>query len=303
MVKKEKRKHIMRCKSVLYVVLAGLFWGSSGLFVAALAPYGVGSAQLTAVRALVSLLFMTLFLFLYDKRLFRVALRELPLLLGVGCGLYFTGFCYFSSMQMTSVSTAVMLMYTAPVLVAVYSFLFLGEKMTPFKGVSIIIVMLGCVLVSGVIGGFSYNAAGILIGLGAGVAYSAYNIFTKYEMRRGSHPLTVTFYAYVVMTLLSLPTADLGGTLSVVSETPATLLLMIGMGACTTIIPYLLYTFGMRVLPAGTTASLAVVEPVAATLYSVLFLSESLRWDSLCGVLLVVFAVLLLGRTETKKEK
>lgn len=292
----------MRYKAVLYVVLAGLFWGSSGLFVLALSPYGVTSAQMTAVRATVSLLFMSLFLFFYDRRLFRVSLRELPLLFGVGCGLYFTGFLYFTSMQMTSVPTAVMLMYTAPVFVAVYSLLFLGEKMTPAKGASILLVMLGCVLVSGVIGGFTYNAMGILIGLGAGVAYSAYNIFTKYEMRRSIHPLTVTFYAYVLMVLFSLPAADFGGTLSVVSEAPQTLLLMVGMGACTTIIPYFLYTLGIRELPAGTTASLAVVEPVAATLYSVLFLSERLRWDSLCGVLLVVFAVLLLGRTETKQR-
>ena len=45
-------------KSFLLIVIAGLMWGTSGVFVTYLTPYGFSSLQITAVRALVAVIGM-----------------------------------------------------------------------------------------------------------------------------------------------------------------------------------------------------------------------------------------------------
>ena len=50
----------MKKSALFYIILAGLLWGSSGVFSNLLAPYGFSSLQLTATRGIVSGLSITL---------------------------------------------------------------------------------------------------------------------------------------------------------------------------------------------------------------------------------------------------
>ena len=59
----------------------------------------------------------------------------------------------------------------------------------------------------------------------------------------------------------------------------------------------------MRDLPAGTASALGIVEPMAATIFSVIFLDESLGWISVIGILLILCAVFALGKSEDSTEK
>ena len=63
----------------------------------------------------------------------------------------------------------------------------------------------------------------------------------------------------------------------------------------------------MRTLPAATATALGVVEPMAATLFSVMLLGEKLDAFSTVGIILILVAVVLLGLSDgiekPKKEK
>jgi drug/metabolite transporter (DMT)-like permease len=85
---------------------------------------------------------------------------------------------------------------------------------------------------------------------------------------------------------------------------PVTLPLALGLGICTFVFPFLLYTFALRELPAGTASALGIIEPMAATVFSVLILEEPLSLPSGIGIVLVLISVVLLGVAEnTVKEK
>ena len=290
----------MNKKAFICVIIAGLLWGTSGIFVHFLAPYGFSSLQMTAVRGTVSFVAIAVIALFKDRKLFRIRPLDLLICIGVGVMLYLASACYYSAIPMTSVSTAVMLMYTAPVFVAVASVVLFGEKMSRLKIVAIVTMMAGCCLVSGVIGGFNISGVwGILLGLSAGLSYGSYNIFSKLAMRRGLEPLTVTIYGFMIMMLIAFFVASPVDIVTVAAKAPLqTVPLLLGLGGCTFVVPYTLYTVGLRELPAGTASALSIVEPMSATVYSIAFLGEKLTVYSVVGVILVVGSVLMLSREE-----
>ncbi len=288
----------MKTKAYLFIVLASVMWGTSGLFVNSLAPYGLTSLQMTAIRAIGAAAFMGIYILIKNRGFFRVTLEQLVLYSLGGLSMFCTQSCYFTSMQMTSVSTAVVLMFTAPIFVMIYSVAFLGEKLTPQKIVSVILMIIGCALVSGIVGGFKVNVMGILIGLMSGIAYSAYNILTKIQMRKTLNPSTATFYCFLTSGLLAMIFSKPQGIIPVAVQNHHTILLMIGLSVVTCFLPYFVYTIALKTVPAGTATTLGILEPMAATIFSVTILGEQLSITSLGGIILILFAVFLLSKSK-----
>ena len=93
------------------------------------------------------------------------------------------------------------------------------------------------------------------------------------------------------------------GILDAAAKRPAlTIPLILLLGALTFILPYLFYARGLKELPAGTASSLSIVEPMAATLFSIAFLSEKPSIFSVLGILLILTAVFLLSRADKQKS-
>ena len=291
----------MKKKAFVYIVLAGLLWGTSGIFVHYLAPYGFSSLQMTFVRALISFLCLGGFALLRDRSAFRVSTLQLLLCFGVGACIFLTASCYFTSMQMTSVSTAVVLMYTAPVYVTVVSVLFMGERFSRMKLIAVVCIMIGCILVSGVVTGLKFDLIGILIGVLSGIAYAGYNLLTKIALSRGCKPVTTTVYSFAAMALIAALVCQPLDIPTYAAAAPAvTVPLLVGMGICTCVMPYFLYTLSMKDLSAGTASALGIIEPMAATVYSVVLFREELDIFSGIGIVLILVSVFLLGKAEDK---
>ncbi len=291
-----------KTKAILCVIFAGILFATSVLFVHVLAPRGFSSLEITAARGVSAALFMVLFVLFKDWRLFRVKPTELLLYMLAGLSTFGTSAAYFISIQASSASTAVMLLYTAPVLVMICSVAFLGEKLTVGKVIAVLCMLLGCGLVSGIIGGAKFSLFGVGMGLLSGISYAAYNVITKIEMRRSCDPLTASMYSYLFMMVISLFFIDPIRTVSVAVVDPLSVVLLFGCGFVTCAMSYLFLTFGLKDLPAGTASTLCVVEPICATLFSVAFLGETLSWISAIGIVLVVAAICLLSRTEASEE-
>ncbi len=285
--------------SVLFVVLAGLCWGTSPIFVHYLAPFGISSLQMTAIRGSVSFLCLLGFVLIKDRKLFKTNIKDLCLYFVIGASLFGTAFCYYTAMQMTSPPTAVVLMYTAPVYVMLFSVLFMGEKFSRFKLAALAIILVGCVLVSGIIGDPDFNVWGVLMGILTSFVYAAYNILTKISMQKKRKPLTVTLYSFMFMSLIALAVCDPMDLFArVFADTMPVLPLGIGLGIVTFVVPYFLFTWSMKYLSAGVASALSIVEPMAATVFSVLLLAETLNIYSVIGILMILAAVYMLGRTE-----
>ena len=202
-------------------------------------------------------------------------------------------------MQITSVSTAVVLMYAAPIYVVVFSVAFLNERMNKAKFVAITCMLIGSLLMSGVLGNGSWNFKGVLLGILAGVAYASYSVLTKIAMKQKLDPLSVSLYGYLFMALIAVFGLNPAGFAANVSANPMrSVLLLIGLGLCTFMFPYILYTLAIKMLPVGTCSALSIIEPMAATVFSVLFFHERLDLFSILGIVFIVFATILIGLQE-----
>jgi len=289
----------MKKRAFIYVILAGILWGTSGVFFKLLEPFGFSPIHMTAMRGTVSAVVMSFFVLIHDRKLFCVSLKEFIIFVFSGLSIFGTATCYFKAIEASSVSTAVVLMYTAPVFVMAYSVAFLGEKLTKLKMISVVFMILGCALVSGLLGGAKFNLWGIVLGLGSGISYSVYNILTKIEMMHKSNSLSATVYSFIVMGGVCLAFCNPGQIAKIAMNNPyATIPLILGIGICACVLPYLFYTMAMRDMPAGTAAALGIVEPMAATLFSVVFFKEVLTFSSVIGIILILLAVCLLGRSD-----
>ena len=282
----------------LLIILAGCFWGSMGIFVRRLTTFGFSSVQIVAIRVTLAALFFGALLLCKDRSGFRIALKDLPLFLGLGFGsiLFFT-VCYFTAINMMSLSTAAILLYTSPIWIMLMSVLFFREKLTVRKLLALGLAFAGCVLVSG-ISGEGITPAGLLIGLGAGLGYGLYSILGTVALRKYS-PYTVTTYTFLFAAAgswLICGPADMVSKFAA-AENLLSLLLFCGLTALVTaVVPFLAYTLGLRTVEASRAGILATIEPLVATLVGILVFAEPLTLLSGLGILLILSAVVILNR-------
>ena len=222
--------------------------------------------------------------------------------IGNGIALFTTAFLYYTTMKMTSVATAVVLMYTMPIIVMLFSVFFLGERMTGMKFIATAVMMVGCVLVSGVIGGLKINVLGIRLGLLSGITYSTYSILSKIAFKKGSSPISASLYGFLFMSIIAISICSPADMITKVTS-PKIAILLISLGVVTFVIPYFLYTLSLKYLPAGTASALSIVEPMAATVFGILFLHEIPTVLSGIGIILIILAVFLLGVAESNQDK
>ena len=293
----------MKTKAFVFIIVAGILWGTSPLFVSYFGGYGFSSVQMTTARSIVTVMALAIYIAIFNRGAFRVGAVDFVIFALSGISYVGTAIFYYQSMQMTTAATAVVLMYIAPIVVMIYSVLFFRERFTALKLLSVVSMVVGCFLVAGVVGGFKFDFAGILFGVASGLSYSAYNIFTKIAMRRSTNPLSATFYAFLTAAMLALficNPVEMVGKISV--SVSYTLPMLVLLGAVTCLSPYILYTLAMRDLSAGTASSLAIIEPMSATIISMIFLDEMPDVFQIVGIALILGAVVILEKAESKSE-
>ena len=156
----------------------GIF-GTVGIFVRYI-PLASGLVAL--VRAVLGILFLLGILVLSGRSFDRSAIRENILLLCLsGAAMGFNWVLLFESYHYTSVATATVCYYLAPVFLILASPL-LGEKLTPKKLFCIAVALLGLIFVSGITeGGIPAlsELKGIGLALGAAALYATVMLLNK----------------------------------------------------------------------------------------------------------------------------
>ncbi|MCQ2433368.1 MAG: DMT family transporter, partial [Clostridia bacterium] len=169
----------------LSVLGAGFFWGFIGIFTRHLEAAGIGSNGAIILRCGISAVCFAILILCTGAKQFRVKLKDLWCFLGSGLlSLLFFTFCYFNAINMMSLSVAAVLLYTAPTIVMLLSLLLFKEKITVPKIIAVVLAFVGCGLVSGITGGAALTGKGLLFGLGSGIGYALYTIFSRYALQR-----------------------------------------------------------------------------------------------------------------------
>ena len=133
-------------------VLSGIMWGSGGVFVRRFDAMGMDNFTMLFTRIIVSVTLLGIGLFLYDRSLLKIRLRDLWVFLGGGIlGMFGINLTYNEAIGHGTLALASVLLSMSPLFVVTFSVLFFHEKMTLQKGICMAVALLGCVLVSGVL--------------------------------------------------------------------------------------------------------------------------------------------------------
>ncbi len=281
----------------IYFILAGLLWGTVGFFVRRLNAAGFSSMQVVAARSVVSFVIMLAIVLIRNPRAAVIRLRDIWMFIGTGIvSVAAFSWCYFSCMQETTLSVACILMYSSPVFAAILAALIFKERMDRRTLVALVMAFTGCVIVTGIwLDDLSVvSGVGILLGVLCGFFYALYSIFSRFALVRYD-TFTINLYSYLLTAIATLPFARPAQMVSVVAADPKLLIYLLGVAVFTVILPYLLFTQGLKKVEIGLAYILTTVEILAVLFFSVVVFQEPFTWYNLIGSLLVVSAVILLS--------
>ena len=267
------------------VIVSAVLWGLYGSFVTVLTSMGLSQNALVFLR-----MFAT----------------SIPVGLLVLSLLFFT-FCYTSAIKVTKIATAAALLYTAPAIVMVLSAILFKEQLTARKVFCCLLAVVGCAFASGIGGelfagtsgasaaGSLITPAGLLLGLGAGLGYALYSIFSRIILNRGYSVYTNVCYSFGIAMISFFILACADGSVIQVIESPSRTALGLLCGILTGSMAYVLYTAGMKGMETSRAAQLTTIEPVtAAILGSVLFHQPLSVWE-IAGIAMVVGSVIMMN--------
>lgn len=266
-----------------------------GLFVRRLNSMGLGSMEIVTIRAIVTTLLLFVFLLFYNRKMLVIKLKDIWCFIGTGIlSIVFFNFCYFKAITMTNLSVAAVLLYTAPAIVMIISAFLFKEKITAVKVIALVATFAGCILVTGLFGDTeALSVAGIMVGLGAGLGYALYSIFGRFALERGYHSLTITFYTFFFAIFGTVLLSDIGKIIEVTSEGFENVGFYILFGLISTVIPYIVYTLGLKEMENGQASIIASIEPVAATILGIIVFNEELLATQAIGIVLVLGAIII----------
>lgn len=166
---------------------------------------------------------------------------------------------FFSALRHIDVSLTSLLLYTFPALVCVGAVALGRERLTASRAIALGLASAGTalVLLGGAIGGL--NATGVLLGLGAGVAYSAYILVADGFIARIDAWLFSALVATGAAATLLLTGLVTG---ALVAPTATGWLWVTAIAVFSTVLPISTFLLGMARVGAPTASIVSTVEPV-----------------------------------------
>lgn len=281
----------------LLILLAGVLWGSIGVFVKELNRVGATGEVTNFLRQISAFVLMIpVCLVKGGPRSLKVSGRTLLscLIFGVVChGL--TNICYTAAVNTIGMSSSVVLLYLAPVFTMIFSILFFKEKMSVRKVAAIFINILGCILTvtNGVFDFKTLAVAGILFGVGSGFCYGLAPIVWKFT-REGENPYVVNLYSFLFAAIfLGLWMKPWQGGMEISGR-----MIFWGVlfGLVATAAAYTVYYMGLQIITESSRVPvIASIEVVVATLFGILLYSENIGVVGLIGIVLVLASIAIMN--------
>lgn len=276
----------------LLVLLAAFFWGCSGVVGKLLNNLDVAPMSLLQISMLFSLVVLFLFMFLFHRQELKIRLRDIPYLIIYGISAFsLVQYFFYLTINLTNVGTTVFLLYLSPILVAVFSAVFLHEQMTGVKVIAIFMATLGTFLIiTNQPSGLRLNS----LGLATGLLAAAIMAFSTLWSKRGTSRFqawTMLFYG-ILFGSVFLAVLNPPWNLAFHSYSGEVWFFLAFLAVFNTIVPYWLYLLGLKYLSPTKVIILATFETVAASALAYIFLRETMSLLQACGSAMILAGII-----------
>jgi drug/metabolite transporter (DMT)-like permease len=233
----------------------------------------------------------------------RVPARDLIqfLLLGV-LGVAASNYLYYLAIQRTNVATAIILQYTAPVWVLLYTAIRSAQLPSLRRISAVVLAVAGCTLAVGLVGsgGFRMDAIGVIAALLAAFSFAFYNV--------GGHQVLARYDRWKVLLWVLVATA----TFWIFVNPPWKIIaahytrqqweFMLLFSLVSVLGPFSFYFAGLQHLEPTRAIVASCLEPVFSIVLTALVLGELVRTLQTAGIVLVLIAIVLIQLPERSAE-
>jgi drug/metabolite transporter (DMT)-like permease len=282
----------------LQVFLSGVCFAFLGFFGKMAYKADITPGELLSLRYLISAIFTGIFILITKPKSFLIMSRfEIicSLLFGIIGYAVFSSF-YFMALTGLSASLTVLLLYTYPVIVTLFSRFFLNEKMGRMGIIALILVSIG--MVGLVWGEWSVSKPIYLIfGIGAAVFYALYILLSRKYLSQAP-ALPATFYiqlgAGIVLSLIHFSNHPARAFEIMTNHYP----LIITMAILCSLMAMTLFLAGLQKITSSEASILSTTEPIFGVIIATILLGESIQPIQIMGGGLILIAMILIA---TKK--
>jgi drug/metabolite transporter (DMT)-like permease len=173
---------------------------------------------------------------------------------------------FVAANKLTTAANAIVLQYTAPVFVFLFTRLIWGEKISKLNGGALIVAMLGVAVIASD-SAREPEMAGVLLALLSGVLFAVYMV--NLQRTQEVHPVYLTWINNLVCALLLLLVVK-----SQLALSRDQAIILAVMGAVQLGMPYFLFSKGLRTVPLQEASLIALIEPVLNPLWVALIVGE-----------------------------
>lgn len=261
-------------------------------------------------RSTVSLLILAPILFLKSRSSLRLRGSHLVqfFLLGI-LGLAASNYFYYLAIEKTTVATAIVLQYVAPVWVLLYMLARRLQHPTLLRISGVILAVAGCALAVGELAaqrgfpwialtGVRFSAIGVVAAELAAISFAFYNVYGQHLVQ--VYPRwTVLVYSLLGASVFWIV---LNPPWKIVAQhySGGQWIFMLVFSITSMLIPFSLYFAGLQHLDPTRAIVTACLEPVWAILLTALILQEFVSPTQVVGIVVVLLATILVQRPDRK---
>lgn len=286
--------------ATLKLTLSMFIFGTIGVFRRYIP---LSSSMVAMARGLVGMLFLLAFLRIRKVKLNKAAIKKNFWMLALsGAVMGVNWIMLFEAYNYTSVATATLCYYLAPIIIIIVSPFLLKEKVTAKKIICVCVALLGMVFVSGVLNTGIASISelkGVLLGVGAAALYASVVLLNKKLTDVPAYDRTIVQLGAAGVALM--PYVLLTENVAGLEFTGLSLVMLAIVCMVHTGISYALYFGSLMNLKAQTAAILSYIDPVVAIILSALLLKEKMDMFGMIGAVLVLGAAIISELPEKKQ--
>lgn len=298
----------------LYLV-ASILFALNGTVSKSILLTGIDPERLSQLRVTAAFLILLVFVAITRPARLKLRKKEIPILLAYGIlGVAMTQYLYFVSLVYLPVGVALLIEFTAPILVALWMRFAWKEPTRKTVWLALGMALAGLALVAQVWMGFALNVTGVLAAAGAAVSLAIFYLLGDKQIRAEDprDPVSLTMWGFGAAALFwailqpwwLFPWDRLAGVTdplgSVGWQIPiwimATSMVVLG-----TVMPFWLVVESLRHLRASQASTLGLTEPLFATIIAWIVLSESLTYVQIAGGTLILLGVFLAEKSRAPR--
>jgi drug/metabolite transporter (DMT)-like permease len=305
-------------RGYLFIAAATFLWGLSAVMGRAVFTHRIhfggqyiafiDPLTLAQSRATFSLLLLLPLLWIKQPKVLRIRSGDLAqfFLLGIA-GLAASNFFYYLAIQKTTVATAIVLQYVAPVWVLLYMLARRLQHATVQRVLGVGLAVIGCGVAVGLIAarsafpwlglsGARFSTIGVLAAQAAAISFAFYNVYAQHLIQKYDR-WTVLLYALLGASVFW-QFVNPPWKLAAQHYSGSQWLFLFGFAITSMLVPFSFYFAGLQHLDPTRAVVTACLEPVWAIALTALMLGELVSPMQVLGIGLVLAATILVQRPD-----